>query len=354
MTELEVLLSLNRTGFVGSTLLGRLRRAFGSLERAASATARELAGVEGIGDSTARAIRRSLELNVGARELEAARKSGCRVVTPADDDYPSLLRPTIDAPPVLYVRGNLRENDALAVALVGTRNPTPYGISMAQKLARGLADLGITVVSGLARGIDSAAHVAALEKGRSIAVLGCGLNQVYPPENRGLAARLSAVVSEFPMDEPPRPAHFPRRNRIISGLSLGTVCIEASMTSGALVSCAWALDQGREVFAVPGRVDNALSRGPHHLIRHGAKLVEDVLDIVEEISAFGALLERIRTQEPQDPLQRVVWASVREGANTIDRVLARTRLGRETVERLVEELIADRRLNRAGRLLRAP
>lgn len=332
------MLSLNRTGLVGSTLLGRLRRAFGSLERVSSATVKELAGVDGIGESTARSIRRHLDARSGARELEAARKSGCRVVTLSDDDYPALLRPTIDAPPVLYVRGELRREDALSVAMVGTRHPTPYGVSMAQKLSRGLAELGITVVSGLARGIDSAAHAAALEKGRSIAVMGCGLNQIYPPENRALAGRMSALVSEFPMDEPPRPAHFPRRNRIISGLSLGTVCIEASLTSGALVSCSWALEQGREVFAVPGRADHPTSRGPHDLLRNGAKLVEDVLDIVEEISAFAPLLDRLRTREPHDPLQRVVWKAIRDGARNAAQVCRSTGLGMDTVLRLINEL----------------
>jgi DNA processing protein len=347
--DVQVLLALNRTGLVGPTLLGRLRRAFG--ERLSSASVKELAGVEGIGEATARAIRRQLDGGGGAAELAAARRAGVRILVP--DEFPALLRHTVDPPTVLYVRGELRPEDAMAIAMVGTRHPSDYGRRMAQALARGLAELGVTVVSGLARGIDSTAHLAALEAGgRTIAVVGCGLNHVYPPENKALAARIAqagAVVSELAMDEPPRPAHFPRRNRIISGLSLGTVCVEASLTSGALVSCAWALEQGREVFAVPGPAGQVLSRGPHRLIRQGAKLVEEVVDIVEELGAFAPILARLRQREPDDPLERVAWAAVRDGADTLDRVCRATGLGPDVCRRLLDTLVRASRLVRSGR-----
>ena len=204
-----------------------------------------------------------------------------------DAQYPKPLRDTFDPPVVLFYRGVLPDPAELAVALVGARKPTPYGRVVAEKLAKDLAAVGITVVSGMARGIDTAAHSGALAAGgRTVAVLGCGLDVVYPRENKKLMERITAsgaVISEFPPGDPPEAWHFPARNRIISGLSLGTVVVEAGEKSGALITASYALEQGRDVMAVPGNVTSALSRGPHSLLRQGARLVEGAGDIIDEL-----------------------------------------------------------------------
>ncbi|MBI4280006.1 MAG: DNA-protecting protein DprA [Armatimonadetes bacterium] len=209
------------------------------------------------------------------------------MLAPADAAYPAGLRNIYDPPPVLYLRGRLVPEDVLAVAVVGTRRPTPYGLAAAERIAGDLARAGLTVVSGLARGIDGAAHRAALRAGgRTVAVLGCGVDVAYPPEHRRLIddmVRHGAVLSEFPPGTPPRRQHFPRRNRLISGLSLGVVVVEGAEDSGALITADFALDQGREVFAVPGPIFAPQSRGPHWLIAQGARLVADAADILEEL-----------------------------------------------------------------------
>lgn len=205
-------------------------------------------------------------------------------------DYPTNLRYIYDPPLVLYVKGEIIPEDNVAIAIVGSRRATYYGLQNATKLAYELAVKGITIISGLARGVDSAAHRGALEaKGRTIAVLGSGLNIIYPRENERLAqdiAQNGAVISEFALDTPPYRGNFPRRNRIISGLSLGVVVIEAARKSGALITVNCALEQGREVFALPGKIDSFTSRGTHDLIKHGAKLVESSEDIIEELEAL--------------------------------------------------------------------
>ena len=205
----------------------------------------------------------------------------------ADDGYPAWLRAIADPPAALYCNGRIELHDRQAVAIVGARKATPYGLQITETLARELSGAGFTIVSGLARGIDAAAHRAALEAGgRTIAVLGCGLDVTYPPEHGRLREAITAngaVLTEFPVGTPPKPAHFPQRNRIISGLSLGVVVVEAAEDSGSLITARLALEQGREVFAVPGSIDAPLSQGPHGLIKQGAKLVETVDDIVEEL-----------------------------------------------------------------------
>jgi len=208
-------------------------------------------------------------------------------LTPADERYPPLLG-AIASPPDLHVRGSLRPTDALAIAIVGSRRPTPYGVEVAESLAAELAARGVTIVSGLARGIDTAAHRGALAGGgRTVAVLGNGLDIVYPPENRDLVRAIEAqgaVVSQFSKGVQPLPYNFPARNRTIAGLALGVVVVEASERSGALITAGLAADLGRDVFAIPGRVTSDLSRGPHGLLRDGAILVRDWADIVQELS----------------------------------------------------------------------
>ncbi|MBI3809000.1 MAG: DNA-protecting protein DprA [Nitrospirae bacterium] len=210
-----------------------------------------------------------------------------KLVAIADDGYPAWLRAIADPPAVLYCDGQIEPRDRQAIAIVGARQATPYGLRATETLARELSGAGFTIVSGLARGIDAAAHRAALEAGgRTIAVLGCGLDVTYPPEHGRLREEIAgsgAVLTEFAPGTPPWASNFPRRNRIISGLSLGVVVVEAAEDSGSLITARLALEQGREVFAVPGSIDAPLSRGPHGLLKQGAKLVETVDDIVEEL-----------------------------------------------------------------------
>jgi len=205
---------------------------------------------------------------------------------PGDPRYPALLG-AIAAPPSLYVRGEIQDDDSLALAIVGSRRPTPYGLAVAERLASDLAGRGVTIVSGLARGIDTAAHRGALAAGgRTIAVLGCGLDVVYPPENVPLARtieRRGAVVSQFPAGMPALPGHFPARNRTMAGLALGVVVVEAAEKSGALITAGFAGDLGRETFAIPGRITSASSVGANRLIQDGAKLVTCWQDIVSEL-----------------------------------------------------------------------
>lgn len=277
---------------VGSIRLRRLLDAFGSPAGVLEASAEDLASVEGITPRLAARIVARRAAADGREELSRAREFGATVLTPDEDDYPALLRTIHDPPPVLYVHGELRPDDGLAVAIVGRRQASPYGLAVADRLARQLAGLGVTVVSGLARGIDAAAHRAALDAGgRTVAVLGNGLGVQYPPEHAALRtaiAKRGAVVSEFPMRETPEPGHFPQRNRVISGLSLGVVVVEADERSGALITARAALEQGREVFAVPGNILGNTSRGPHQLLREGATLVESAEDIVREIQALAS------------------------------------------------------------------
>ncbi|MFH1245230.1 MAG: DNA-processing protein DprA [Candidatus Omnitrophota bacterium] len=210
-----------------------------------------------------------------------------RTISFQDADYPKNLKFIYHPPALLYIKGSILPDDSIALAIVGSRRATYYGLHNAEKLAFELASRGIVIVSGLARGIDSAAHRGALKAGgRTIAVLGSGLNRIYPAENAGLAEQIShhgAVISEFSPDSPPLRHNFPRRNRIISGLSLGVIVVEAAKRSGALLTANFALEQGREVFAFPGNIDSWTSCGTHGLIKQGAKLVESTEDIIEEL-----------------------------------------------------------------------
>ena len=241
------------------------------------------------------------------KEADLARERGIGVLKAGDPAYPALLKTIHEPPPVLYCKGDPGLFERPAIALVGSRRPTLYGEKMAQVLARELCGLGIVVVSGLARGIDTAAHRGALEaKGKTIAVLGSGLLNVYPPENKRLADSIGAeglLLSEFPLSAEPEAWHFPQRNRLIAGLSMGTVVIEAAEASGALITARLAAEQGREVFAVPGPVTSKMSAGPHRLIKEGAKLVEKVEDILEEIGPLKDLILRQKKSAPAAGLE---------------------------------------------------
>ena len=239
-------------------------------------------------------------------ELEQLAGVNARLVTQTDTEYPERLRQIHDPPPFLYIRGRFAPQDDLAIAIVGARTASTYGRKMARELAHELAGCGVCVVSGLARGIDSEAHQAALEsRGRTIAVLGSGLDVVYPREHIALAEQIAesgAVVSEFSFGSRPEAGNFPYRNRVISGISLGTVVVEATEKSGSLITAQCALDQNREVFAVPGPVTASRSRGPHRLIKDGAKLVESIDDILSEIAPALARTDRAEKNEASAPV----------------------------------------------------
>src|SRR4051794_31256838 len=275
-------------------LLGRFGTPSGVLDAPASA----LREVPGVGARLAERITRARRDHDPTAELELCRRSDVRVIPRGDAGYPASLEEIPDPPSPLYCRGTLQDGASLAIALVGSRRCTPYGLRIAERLAAALARVGLTVVSGLARGIDAAAHRGALKAGgRTLAVLANGLSQVYPPEHEELARQVAgagAVISEMPMTQAPIAGLFPQRNRIISGLSLGVVIVEAAPRSGSLATAQHALEQNRDVFAVPGPVDSLGSRGCHALIRDGARLVETVDDILEEL---GPLVGDARTTE---------------------------------------------------------
>ncbi|MFP4225716.1 MAG: DNA-processing protein DprA [Desulfobacterales bacterium] len=253
--------------------------------RVFQASKQALMAVDGVSDRLADDILSGPPAAAVSRELSRIQKSGCRVITFSDEEYPPLLKETPDPPPYLYVKGQMG-SCTQCIAMVGSRKATRYGISMAGKLSADLAEAGFTVVSGMARGIDTAAHEGALSvQGETIAVLGSGLSVIYPRENRQLAARISesgAVISEFPLEEAPNAYNFPKRNRIIAGMSLGTVVVEAASRSGSLITARLSGEQGREVFAVPGNINSKTSTGAHNLLKQGAKLVETAQDIIEE------------------------------------------------------------------------
>ena len=287
-------LKLKSVPGVGNLLFKRLLERFKSPEAVFEAAHPSLIRVDGISSRLAVLISEYKISDDVKREADLIREKGCRIITLTDEQYPTLLREIPDPPPILYVMGNL-ESSVQHIAIVGSRTPTRYGIFTAKRLSEDLAKLNITVVSGMARGIDTAAHIGALSGGgKTVAVLGSGLEKVYPVENLKLFHRIienGAVISEFSLNSPPDPYHFPARNRIISGMSLGTVIVEAAQKSGSLITARLAAEQGREVFAVPGSIHSFKSMGTHSLIKQGAKLVEHAQDILEELF-------------PQNPIQR--------------------------------------------------
>ena len=296
-------LRLSRARNVGPVTFRKLIRVFGSAEAALAAPRERMLEVPDVSPRMADGIIEARNDPWAFEEAERARQRGVKILTIDDAQYPRALLSTYDPPPVLYVDGTLLPEDALSVAIVGSRHCSHYGREQAERLAIGLARAGFTVVSGLARGIDTAAHQGALtiDRGRTIAVLGNGIGTVYPPENKGLYERIAtgggvhgAILSELPLDTAPSAQHFPGRNRIIAGMTLGTVVVEGSETSGSLITARYAVDMNREVFAVPGSVSSPNSRGPHRLIKKGAKLVEDVEDILDELRDIAEPMVRIR------------------------------------------------------------
>lgn len=281
---------------VGPITLRRLLDRFQTIDNVLSASAAELASVEDVGRRRADAIRRARDNEQVPRELALAAEGGVRILCVEDSDYPPLLRHIPDPPICLYVRGRLEREDALGIAIVGSRRCTHYGCEQARRFASALAGVGFTVVSGLARGIDGYSHEGALAaEGRTVAVLGNGLSGVYPPEHAGLGERVAqsgALISELPMEAAPEAGNFPRRNRIITGMCLGVIVVEAGQRSGASITARLASEYNREVFAVPGRVDSPASAGTNAMIRDGqAKLITSLEDILDELGDVGQIVK---------------------------------------------------------------
>ena len=322
---------------IGPRLTVALLERFGSAAAVLAAPQSELQSVQGIGSKLSQAIAQAPSLEETQSELELCQRAGIALLLPRFVGYPRLLREIHDPPAVLFVRGTIEARDSLAIAIVGSRHATQYGLAQADWLAGSLARAGLTIVSGLARGIDAAAHRGALAAGgRTIAVLGSGLANIYPPEHKQLADEVvaaGALLSEAPPRSQPLSGAFPQRNRLISGLSLGVVVVEAANQSVALITARHATEQGRDVFAVPGRVDSRMSHGCHRLIRDGAKLVETADDVLEEL---GPLVEATSNAEGEtvhhpaelllNDVERQVLGAVTAEPATIDSVVVTTGL----------------------------
>jgi len=340
-------LALRRVKGLGCLGFKKLVERFADAEKIFSAPRGELEQVEDLRPEAIDGIVQFHDWQEVANEIALARDAGITLVAYSDARYPARLRAIADPPPVLYLKGELIEADDRAVAIVGSRSASDYGRRVARDLARGLAGVGLTVVSGMARGIDGAAHEAALNAGgRTVAVLGSGVERAYPPEHDKLHARIAgagAVLSELPIGTRPLAFNFPARNRLISGLALGVVVVEATEKSGSLITASMAVEQGREVFAVPGQVGSSRSRGAHRLIRQGAKLIEDVDHILEEIAPQLARGGAARSSAPTLPPgagaeTQKIFALLQEGALQVDEAIEKSGIGAPRVLQILLEL----------------
>ncbi len=343
MDSKEAWVALNMIDHVGPVRVRQLLEFFGDPVSILKASKQQLLHVRGIGEETAQSIS-NWEKEVDLKgELQRIQDFGCHVLTQEDAQYPELLRQIYDPPIVLYVKGALAAKDKNGVAMVGSRMTTHYGIEVARKLAYQLAFVGVTVVSGGARGIDTAAHQGALAaKGRTIAVLGTGPNLVFPPENRELFERIAAngaVISQYPFNRKADKQSFAIRNRIVAGMTLGTVVVEANLSSGALITANFATEYGRQIFAVPGRIDSPRSKGCHELIKKGAKLCEGAEDILSEFEYLFPATNRapapnetgvLPALELSDHEQRVL-AQLTQEESSIDEVIRQSGLPSSTV-----------------------
>lgn len=344
MNSTEALIALNLIEGVGPVRVRQLLEHFGEAPAILGASKSQLQNVRGIGEETAAAIagwEKSVDLG---GELKRLADFDCHVITQADESYPPSLREIYDPPIVLYVRGELSTKDKNAVAMVGSRQTTHYGIETARKLAYQLAYVGVTVVSGGARGIDTAAHQGALAaKGRTVCVLGTGINIVFPPENQELFARIAehgAVMTQFPFNRNGDKQSFAIRNRIVAGMTLGSVVVEADLHSGALITANFATEYGRQVFAVPGRIDSPRSKGCHDLIKKGAKLCESAEDILSEFEYLFPASNKRPTLNEDGTLpalelsenEQKAYDAVKAGdETTIDEVIRRSGLSSSAV-----------------------
>ena len=346
--DVEKWFKLIRADEVGPVTFGKLLKRFGSVDAVLGAPASGLMKVEGIGSKTAERIAASRDKFDPCTELELAGKIGVWVIHMEDPRYPPGLRQIYDPPPVLYVKGTLDRADNLAIGIVGCRRCSLYGQEQSSRLAHLLAASGFTIVSGMARGIDTAAHTGALAaEGRTLAVQGCGLSRIFPPENAKLFELISAsgaCISELPLRAEPLAENFPPRNRIIAGLSLGTIVVEATVRSGAMITAQAALESNREVMAVPGKIDSPLSQGPHRLIKDGAKLIESVEDIMEALGYIGeqlkdqtALTAKEAAEKVETPLFETTKFNLKGHEQTVYDALGKDPLH-------IDQLIADTNL----------
>ncbi len=343
-------LTLIRAEGVGPILFHKLTQHFGTPQRVLGATVDQLTQVEGIGPKTAAGILSCTKQFDSDKELQLAEELGVYLIHTEDPRYPVLLKRIYDPPPVLYIKGQLSRSHNLALAIVGSRHCSLYGQEQASRLAHLLASAGFTIVSGMARGIDTAAHQGALSaKGQTVAVQGCGLARVYPPENKRLYELISAsgaCISEFPLNYEALAENFPARNRTIAGLSLATLVVEAGYRSGALITARCALENDREVMAVPGRIDSPLSKGPHQLLRQGATLVESIDDIIEALGPVSRQLQEHIDSLPEasgtvgaidietlnlSPPEKTIYACLSKDPVHIDHIIQETRLPTGTV-----------------------
>jgi len=302
--DLLALLRLLMVPGIGPARVRGLIGHFRSAQSVLHAKTPALCRVDGIDQVLADAIQQAPPEELAAQQIDLLQKHHSTLVSFWDEDFPARLKTIADAPAILFVKGSVSGADKFSIAIVGTRQPTTYGTMVTERLTADLVSRGLTIVSGLARGVDTIAHRAALKAGgRTLAVLGSGLDQIYPAENRRLAEEIAAsgaIISEYFFGAKPDAPNFPRRNRIISGLSLGTVVVEAGEKSGALITASMALEQGREVFAVPGSIFSAKSVGAHRLIQEGARLVNSVDDVLSELTAQLELFGK--TSQPRAPL----------------------------------------------------
>jgi DNA processing protein len=365
--QLLDLLCLTMVSGVGPHTSRALIERFGSPGGVLAASRSELSATSGVGPQLASRIARAREDGDAEAELALCQECGARVITRDDPDYPQSLQNIPDPPSLLYLKGQLEPKDQIAIAIVGSRRCTPYGLRIAERLAAALARTGFTVVSGLARGIDAAAHRGAIKAGgRSIAVLANGLASIYPPEHDELARELAGaggLLSEMPMRQSPLAGLFTQRNRIIAGISLGVVVVEATARSGSLSTARHAMEQNREVFAVPGPADSLTSRGCHRLIRDGARLVETVDDILEEL---GPLIGEVRTDPGEPPVrhpaelaltdhERSLLGQLSDDPTGVDDLIVRTSLAASQVLATLSVLEVKRLVKRipGGRFVRA-
>ncbi|ODS32293.1 MAG: DNA protecting protein DprA [Candidatus Scalindua rubra] len=337
MNEIEDLVRLNMISGIGTITYRKLIEHLGSVKSILDSPRSKLEKIPGIGPKIADRIANDSKAVDVDKEIKLAEKNNVKIVPFSSEQFPHNLKSIYDPPLVLYIKGDIIKSDTVAIAIVGARRCSYYGQSQAERFARQLAQVGFCIVSGMARGIDTNAHLGAVKgKGRTIAVLGSGLGAIYPRENIELSEKIvshGAVISELPMNTPPNNRNFPPRNRIISGLSLGALVVESTRWSGSLITAKWALEQGKEVFAVPGNIDNNYSRGTNKLIKEGAKLVEEINDIVEE---FGPLAETIHIKDSKkiedirsltlNSQENKVFSLLSSMPKAIDEITAKSRL----------------------------
>ena len=342
MTEREALIALNMVDGIGPVRVRELMQVLGSAANILEADVSDWVQAKGVGQVLAEKLKNRLRLLDVQEEIRKAEKLGARLVTAIDDEYPELLKAIHDPPLALYVKGTLKPQDKHAICVVGSRRCTHYGTQVADRLSFQLAKQGYTVVSGLARGIDAAGHQGALKGGgRTIAVLGTGIDQIYPAEHDKLAASIvehGALISEFPIGFKPTRQSFPQRNRIAAGLCGGTLVVEAARGSGAMMTVDFATEFGRLVFAVPGRIDNPSAGGCNGLIKNGAKLVEDVDDILEEFEYLVAPKpegredpEHVKPQVQLNDIEKQILAHLGREDSEQDTIIRETGLSASVV-----------------------